>query len=81
MGKVEKIKELIVAVNEFIAVLKSDQLKQRIKEATLHSTLKILSKYFVNFKYDDFKKLTNGSEKEVIQLGYAIRDGYIETKK
>jgi hypothetical protein len=40
-----------------------------------------LSKYFVNYKFSDLKTLFSVSEDDVQQLGYTIREGYIETKQ
>ena len=53
----------------------------RVKESTLSAILKTLTKYFLNYKFSDLKDLFNVSEEEVRQLGYNIRNGYVELKK
>ena len=53
----------------------------RVKESTLNAILKVLTKYFINYKYADLKILFNVTEDEVRQLGFNIQGGFIELKK
>lgn len=76
----EKLKELGVAANVYISKTEDANLKERLRETTLHSILKILSKYFVNYKYTDLKVLFNASEEDIRHLGFTITEGFIEMK-
>ena len=80
-GKNERLKELGKAVNDYLTDLNDDKLKVRIKESTLHAILRILTKYFLNYKFTELKGLFNVTEDEVRQLGYTIQDGFVELKK
>ena len=80
-GTAEKMKELGVAIEDYLRDVKDGHVKQRIREATLNAYLKMLSKYFINYKYTDLKALFNCSEDDIRQLGYTVKDGFIETKR
>ena len=56
-------------------------MKLRIKEATTHAILRILSKNFVNYKLSNLNALFPTNEEEVRQIGYNARDGYVELKR
>ena len=52
-----------------------------MKESTLNGILRVLTKYFINYKYADLKILLNVTEDEVRQLGFNIQGSFIELKK
>ena len=52
-----------------------------MKESTLNAILRMLTKYFINYKYADLKILFNVTEDEVSQLGFNVQAGFIELKK
>lgn len=76
-GSKEQLKELGTAVKDYLQILTDPQLRLRIKEGTVHSILKILSKYFINFSFTNLKSLIDATEDEVKQLGYNIEGGYV----
>ena len=61
--------------------MKEEPLKERIKEATTEAILKILSKYYINFSFQELKSIYDTSEEKIKELGYEIVSGYIQLKQ
>jgi hypothetical protein len=56
-------------------------LGQRIIEATIDSTLKILAKYFLNFGIEDLTKITGITEKELGGRGADIKEKFVHLRQ
>ena len=77
-GKREDVSHLWNLTRLYIGYLGSnDKLGQRIIEATVGNTLKILAKYFVNFSVEELNKLTGITENDLLEQGVEIRNKYI----
>jgi hypothetical protein len=78
-GKREDLQNLWNQTRLYIGNLGSNgKLGQRIIEATVGNTLKILAKYFMNFGVEELNKLTGITEKELVEEGVEIRNKYIQ---
>jgi hypothetical protein len=81
-GKKEDIKQLWEQTRVFIGQLSAKtNLGQRINEATIDNTIKILAKYFLNFSVEDLTKITGITEKELVERGVEVRGKFIQLKQ
>ena len=69
------------AIIAYLGEVTDGQIKARIREATTHAILRILSKNFLNYKLSDLNALFPTNEEEVKQLGYNVKDAFIELKR
>ena len=80
-GSSESLMQLGVAIKSYLSVLTDNQLKERIREATLQAILKILSKYFTNYSCTDLNIIWETTQDNLTELGFKIDSGYIELKR
>lgn len=67
-------------IHKYVNQLNDKKIGERIIEASITNTLETLSKYYLNFKVEDWIKLTNTSEKDV-EFQAEIKDKYIQLKQ
>jgi hypothetical protein len=80
-GKKEELTALWEQTQKYIAQLADKNLAKRIREATIDNTIAILSKYYLNFRVEDLRKIAGVTEKELVERGVELREGFIQLKE
>lgn len=81
-GRREDLKQLWEHIRFFIGQNSARAaLAQRVKEGTIDFTVRLLSKYYLNFSLEDLNTLTGLTEQEVSERGVEVRGKFIQLRE
>lgn len=80
-GRNENLGDLGLTIKSYCSVIKDSQIKERVREATIRASLRILAKYFLNYNAKELGLLLQCTQEEIVQAGGEVNGGWIELRR